>query len=120
MWEGDNRPGGAQQHVRRPCLTALPTGPEAWRLHFAPAYSARFWGDLVSALPWPSTAWAFLATPQMGPREGLGNYSGSGKRAAVGVQGRQERDWQGGAPPSGSFHPHKPPCSRSVPSLASA
>lgn len=35
----------------------------------------------------------------MGPREGLGNYFGSGKRAVVGMQGRQEWDWQG-TPPS--------------------
>lgn len=78
VWEGDNRLGWHP--------ACLPRYRKAWRPHLAPTHSAQAFGDLASTLPLTATAQAFLAAPDMGPREGLGSYFGSAKRAVVGVE----------------------------------
>lgn len=102
-WESGSRVCGmvTTGQVRRPCVPVLPTGSKEWRLRFAPAQSGQILQDLVSALPLTPAAWAFLVTPEVGLREGPGNYFGSGKEgcgrhareARTGLVGRGPSFW---------------------------
>lgn len=78
VWEGDNRPGWHPACLPR-YRKAMETPPCSYSL--CPGFRGP--GEHPAS---EATAWAFPATPDMGPREGLGSYFGSAKRAVVGVE----------------------------------